>query len=152
MVTSRSLAYPKLDCGILPDRCSLRWGRDEVARHFHRVILFRSAQPRFLSAVTKGDYDTGLGGLTFLQLTTTYVPVIAGRSIGYVFLEKDKRYTLPERFQSIQIFCVRNWCCWARRRTTLVGAPKPWCTSRPGVIIGKISPVHCCDFLIATVT
>ena len=151
-MTSRPLAYPNLDCGVFPDRCSLWWGRDEVARHFHRVILFRSAQSYFLLTATKGDHDTGLGGLTFLQLTTTYVPVIAGRSIGYVFLEKDRRYPWPERFQPIQIFCVWNRCCWTRRRTSLVGAPKPWCTNRPGVIISKSSPVRCYDFLIVTVT
>jgi len=34
----------------------------------------------------------GLGGLTFLQLSTAYVPTIAGRSIGYAFLKKNHCY------------------------------------------------------------
>jgi len=78
--------YPKLECGILSDRCSLQRGRDEAVRHFCRVILFRSVQPRFHPIVAEDNHIPvlGLGGLTFLQLTTTYSPVLAGRNIGHV--------------------------------------------------------------------
>ena len=88
----------------------------------------------------------GLGGLTFLQLTTTYSPVISGRNIGHVFFKKNQRYARSERFRLIQVFRVRNRCRWAGRRTPLVGAPKPWCTAGPEFIIGKNSPV-CYTFL-----
>lgn len=35
--------------------------------------------------MAEDDPGLGLGELTFLQLSTTYVPVVAGRSVGYVF-------------------------------------------------------------------
>jgi len=145
--------YPKLECGVPSDRCLLRRSRDEAARHFHRVILFRSVQPRFHQTVAGDNHIPvlGLGGLTFLQLTTTYSPVIAGRNIGHVFFEKNQRYARSERFRLIQVFRVRNRCCWAGRRTPLVGAPNPWCTAGPEFIVGKNSPVCCYTFLTSII-
>ena len=144
--------YPKLECGIPSDRCPVRWSGDEAARHFHRVFLFRSVQPCSLSTVAEDDHTAGLGGLTLLQLTTTYPSSIAGRNIGHVFLEKNQRCARSERFRLIQIFRVRNRCCWARRCTPLVGAPKPWCAISPGVFVGKNSTVYRCALLIAVIT
>ena len=62
---------PKPDCGISSDRRSLWWSRDEVARHFHRVILLWPVQPNSLPIVAEDYHGLGLGGLTFLQLSTT---------------------------------------------------------------------------------
>ena len=47
-----------------------------------------SFNARALQIVAEDSHGLGLGGLTFLQLSTTYVPTIAGRSVGYAFLEK----------------------------------------------------------------
>lgn len=142
----------KLDREISSDRCSLRWSRDEVARHCDRLILFRSVQPCLLLTVTQGNRGLGLGELTFLQLSTTYTPVIAGRSVGYVLLGRSPPYALSERFRQTQIFCIWNGCRWARRRIPLVGASKPWCAARRGVVISKSSPIHHCAFLITTIS
>ena len=145
-------APPKPDCKTPSDRCSFQWSRDEVARYFHRVVLFRSVQSRFLFTVAGDNRHLGLGGLTFLQLTTTYAPVIAGHNIGCVFSMRTKRYTWPERFRRIQIFCVWNWCCWALRFTPLVGTAESWCATRRRVIIGKNSLIRYCTSLTASVT
>ena len=91
---------PKPDSGISRGRCSLRWSRDEVARHFYCVILLRSVQARFLSIVAEANCDLGLGELTFLQLSTTYAPVVAGRSVGYVSPE-NPRHAGPECLRPI---------------------------------------------------
>lgn len=85
-------------------------------------------------------------------MSTTYAPATAGRNIGHVFLEKNQRLARSECFQPIQIFRVRNWCCWAPRRTPLVGASEPWCANGPGVIVGKKSTPHYCAFLTAIIT
>ena len=54
------------------------------------------------STLTEDSHTAGLGlgGLTFLQLATTYASVIAGRNIGHVFLETNKRYAWTERFST----------------------------------------------------
>jgi len=85
-------AYPELDWGAFLGCCSLRWSRDEAARYFYCLVLFRSVQPRFLLIVAEDNCGSGLGELTFLQLSTTYVPVIAGRSVGYV-LQANQLHT-----------------------------------------------------------
>ena len=82
-----------------------------------------------------------------MQLTSTYAPVIAGHNVGHVFLEMNQRYISSEWLRPIQIFRVRNRCCWARRRIILVGTPKPWCKSRPGVIISKGTAICICSSL-----
>ena len=76
---------PKPNCGISSGRRPLRWSGDEVARHLYCVVFFRFVEPCFLSTVTEVDRGLGLGELTFLQLSTTYAPAVAGRSVGYVF-------------------------------------------------------------------
>ena len=101
--------------------------------------------------MAEDNRDLGLGELTFLQLSTTYASVIAGRSVGYVLLE-NQLCSGPEGFRRIQVFRFWNRCCWASRSIPMVGAPKPWCTSRRGVIISKSLPVLCWAFLIAAVS
>lgn len=134
--------YLRLDCGNSSGRRSLRWSRDETSWHFHRVVLFRSVQPYFLSILAEYTCGLGLGELTFLQLSTTYAPVIAGRSVGYVFLG-NQRYAATEgvrQLQTLRVWNRRSWACWG---IPLVGAPKPWRTSWRGVIISKSPPVYC---------
>jgi len=77
---------PELDRGTCSGRRFLRWGRDEVARHFYCVVLFRSVQACPLLSVAEDNCGLGLGELTFLQLSTTYLPAAAGRSVGYVLV------------------------------------------------------------------
>ena len=137
--------------GIPQGCCFVRWSRNEAARYFYCLVLYRSVQPRFVSTVAEDDYGLGLGELTFLQLSTTYAPVIAGRSVGYVFLE-NQLYSGSEDFRRVQVFCFWNRCCWASWCTPLVGAPKSWCASRRGVVISKTFRVLCCAFLIAVVS
>ena len=72
--------------------CSVRWCRDEAARYLYCFVFFRSVQLRFVSVVAEDNCGLGLGELTFLQLSTTYVPVLAGRSVGYVFLENQMHF------------------------------------------------------------
>lgn len=136
--------HPKRDSGIPLDRCFLQWSRDEAFRHLRRLILFWSVKPRLCSIRDTHAVSLGLGGLTFMQLTTTYAPVIAGHNVGHVFLGMNQRCTSSEWLRPIQIFRVRNGCCWARRRIILVGTPKPWCKSRPGVIISKGTASYIC--------
>ena len=51
----------------------------------------------------------------------------------------------------IQVFRVRNRCRWPRWRITLVGVPKPWCPTSPGVNIGRKYSVRCHAFLIIAI-
>jgi hypothetical protein len=126
--------------GIPQGCCSVRWNRNEAARHFYCLVLFRSVRPRFVSTVAEDYRGLGLGELTFLQLSTTYAPVIAGRSVGYVFLE-NQLYSGSGCFRQIQVFRFWNRCCRASRCIPLVGAPKPWCASRRRAIVSKNFPV-----------
>jgi len=139
----RCHACPKLDRGIPSGHRSLRWCRDEASGHFHRVILYRSVRPCFLTIVAEDDHNLGLGGLTILQLTTTYAPVVAGRNIGYVLFKKNQHYAWSEHFRLIQIFRVRNRCCWARWCIPLVGTPESRRAGSHGVVVGKSSPARC---------
>ena len=82
---------PELNREFCSGCISLRWSRDEIARHFNCVILFRSVQAYFLSTVAEDNCGLGLGELTFLQLSTTYLPVAAGRSVGYVLFRGLQR-------------------------------------------------------------
>lgn len=86
-----------------------------------------------------------------MQLSTTYVPAIAGRSVGCVFLE-NWRYIVSEGFRQTQVFCFRNGCCWASWCIPLVGASEPRRASRCGTVISKNSSVLCCALLIATIS
>lgn len=73
---------------FLLDCCFLRRGRDEVTRHFYRLVFFRSVRPCLVFTAAEVNCSlAGLGELTFLQLSTTYPPAVAGRNIGCVFLE-----------------------------------------------------------------
>jgi hypothetical protein len=83
-------AYPELDRGTSSGRRPLRRSRDEVARHWHRLVLFWFVQAPFVVAIAEDNPGLGLGELTFLQLSTTYVPTVAGRSVGYVFLANQR--------------------------------------------------------------
>ena len=89
----------------------------------------------------------GLGGLTYMQLSTAYIPTIAGRSIGYAFVKKNHCYPWSQYPRQIQIFRVRNGCRWARRRIAMVGTPEPWCTSGHGIIVGKGTSIRSPTFL-----
>ena len=86
-----------------------------------------------------------------MQLSTTYVPVIAGRSVGYVFLG-DRRYIGSEDFRQIQVFRFRNGCCWVSWRIPLVGASEPRCASRHRTVISENPSLICCTLLIATIS
>lgn len=83
--------YTKLGRGISLGCCFLQWSRDEVTRDFYRLVFFRSVQPFFASTVAEVNGGSGLGELTFLQLSTTYTPAIAGYSVGCVFLGSQRR-------------------------------------------------------------
>ena len=53
----------------------------------------------------KTSRDSGLGELSFLQLSTTYLTAAAGRNVGYVSL-KDSRLVVPDRFRRTQVFLI----------------------------------------------
>ena len=61
--------YINLNGATPPDRCSLKWGWNEVTWCFNR--------------------DLGLGGFAFLRLCTAHAPLIAGGNIGDAFLRTN---------------------------------------------------------------
>lgn len=130
------------DWGIPQGCCILWWSGNEVNWHLYCFVLVRSVQSSFLSIVAEDGPALGLGELTFLQLSTTYIPVIAGRSVGYVFLQ-NRQYVGSEGFRRIQVFRFRNGCCRVSWCIPLVGASKPRCASRCRTVISEYSSVLC---------
>ena len=83
-------AYPEFDRGTSSGRRPLRRSRDEVAWNWHRLVLFWFVQAPLSVTTAEDNRGLGLGELTFLQLSTTYSPTVAGRSVGYVFLANQR--------------------------------------------------------------
>ena len=142
---------PDPDWGIPQGCCTFWWSRNEANWHLYCLVLVRFVQPCFLSIVAEGGPALGLGELTFLQLSTTYIPAIAGRSVGYVLLE-NRQYVGSEGFRQIQVFCFWNGGCWASWCIPLVGASEPRCASRCRTIISENFSVLCRSLLIAAIS
>ena len=98
----------------------VRWVANGCSGETQIVAAFDTLLMRLLG-ICCASFSSGLGELTFLQLSTRYhPPSVAGHSVGYApstTLLFD-RLSLP----IFQVLRLRYRCCWPGRRLPMVGA------------------------------